>query len=257
MKRSTGVRKLAYRVEAAKLRRFERRLNAGSDVTVFAEVSADEAEQHRTRTRTTVIHVPSFAVPPEGIPTDTPAAGARDGVLFLGSLDVETNQQALAWFLDEVWPGVRRSAPETVLRVVGRRPTDDVRARVAAAPGAELHADVPDIAPFLHASAVCVNPVRTGAGINVKLLDGIAGGCAAVSTTPGAGGLDWRDGEELLVADEPGAFAAAVIRLLADPALRTRLVANGIAYLQDRLDPRRNAVRFAGALGRPVPSPTA
>ena len=43
----------------------------------------------------------------------------------------------------------------------------------------------------------------------------------------GAEGIDVTDGEDALVADEAPAFAAAVLRLLREPALRERLRVNG------------------------------
>ena len=48
-------------------------------------------------------------------------------------------------------------------------------------------------------------------------------GKAVVSTTIGAEGLPVRDGEHLMLAEEPGAFAAAVVRLMRDLDARRAL----------------------------------
>ena len=61
----------------------------------------------------------------------------------------------------------------------------------------------------------------------MRILEALARGMPVVSTTMGVEGIDAAHGEHLLVADEPEAFAQAVVRLLDDPPLRKRLARNG------------------------------
>ena len=56
-----------------------------------------------------------------------------------------------------------------------------------------------------------------------------------VSTTIGCEGLDICDGEHLLVADEPDAFAQAIIALFNDAGLRSRITANGRACVVEKV----------------------
>jgi glycosyltransferase involved in cell wall biosynthesis len=83
---------------------------------------------------------------------------------------------------------------------------------------------VPEIAPHVHAARVYVVPLRDGAGIRGKILEAWALGRAVVTTGIGAAGLHATDGVHLLIADRADGFAAAVVRLLRDDALRRRLV---------------------------------
>jgi hypothetical protein len=76
--------------------------------------------------------------------------------------------------------------------------------------------------------------------MNVKLLQAMLGGAAAVTTTVGAAGLPWADGEDLVMADAPPAFAAAVVRLLTDPAMRDRIAIRGRETVRSALDPVAN-----------------
>jgi glycosyltransferase involved in cell wall biosynthesis len=68
-----------------------------------------------------------------------------------------------------------------------------------------------------------VVPLLAGSGTRVKILEAWAAGRPVVSTSLGAEGLPVRDGEHLLLADNPEDFAAAVSRLLASPQLRERV----------------------------------
>jgi glycosyltransferase involved in cell wall biosynthesis len=73
----------------------------------------------------------------------------------------------------------------------------------------------------------------SGSGTRFKILEAWAGARAVVSTTIGAEGLDGKDGEHLRIADEPEAFANAVVKLLEQGDERMRLGANGRAmYLE-------------------------
>jgi glycosyltransferase involved in cell wall biosynthesis len=75
----------------------------------------------------------------------------------------------------------------------------------------------------VHEAACYVVPLRVGGGTRLKILDAWAMGKAVVSTSVGCEGLDARDGENILVRDDPAEFAAAVRRVLEDDALRARL----------------------------------
>jgi glycosyltransferase involved in cell wall biosynthesis len=80
--------------------------------------------------------------------------------------------------------------------------------------------------PYFAQAHVVIVPILTGAGIRVKIVEAMANGRAIVSTSLGWEGLpDVRPGEHLVVADDPGGFAAAVVRLLRDTRLRPELAA--------------------------------
>ena len=66
-------------------------------------------------------------------------------------------------------------------------------------------------------------PLRLGGGTRLKIVEGMAMGKAIVSTTLGAEGIEAVPGRDLLVEDQPAAFADAVKRLLAEPRLAARI----------------------------------
>jgi glycosyltransferase involved in cell wall biosynthesis len=72
--------------------------------------------------------------------------------------------------------------------------------------------------------------------MRVKILDAWARGLPVVSTTIGAEGLHYRSGEDILIADTPEDFAAAVNAVLADAGLAHRLAAAGRATVEQRYD---------------------
>jgi len=86
---------------------------------------------------------------------------------------------------------------------------------------------VEDVRPYVRRACVFVSPLIGGAGIKNKVLQAWAMGKAVVATPLSIGGLEARDGEELIVADGAQAFADACVALCTDEALRERLGAAG------------------------------
>ncbi len=159
------------------------------------------------------------------IPVDTeyfhPAAAdwprdPRPVVLFTGHLGHPPNVDAVLFFLETVWPHVRRLVPDAVFQAVGCLPDERLRqtARTAADDGFELHADVPDIRPyFWHASAYVV-PMRFGGGVRQKIFETWSMQVPLVCTTMAAEGTHAAHGVNCWQEDEPDAFAARVAGLL-------------------------------------------
>jgi glycosyltransferase involved in cell wall biosynthesis len=90
-------------------------------------------------------------------------------------------------------------------------------------PGITVTGAVDDVRPYVAAAKVYVVPVRVGGGTRLKLLQAMAMGCAIVSTSVGAEGVQVEHGRHLLIADAPQQFAQAVLSLLSDEARRQSL----------------------------------
>jgi glycosyltransferase involved in cell wall biosynthesis len=117
--------------------------------------------------------------------------------------------------------------------IVGRNPAPRVKRLASAA--VEVTGSVDSVLPYLARAAVFVVPLRIGGGTRLKIFEGMAMGKATVSTTIGAEGLDVTNGEDLILADDPQAFAEAVIDLLQDQEKRQRFGA-AAARLAQRYD---------------------
>lgn len=158
--------------------------------------------------------------------TDVERDPAR--MLFMGSLDWRPNQDAAVQLLTDVLPKVRAHVPSATAVLVGRRPPEWLRAKAAATPGAELHADVPDVRPFLARCGFLVVPLRIGGGSRLKILEALAAGTPVVSTRMGAEGLELTPARDLLVAEAQGDLVNAALAAarrpdeLADTAERGR-----------------------------------
>lgn len=170
------------------------------------------------------------AVVPNGVDTGEfhldDAAG--HGVAFVGGTNPFPNLDALHFFAADVLPHLRAAGREVPVTWIGRASPEqrsDYRARY----GIELTGYVADVRPMLRDAACHIVPLRVGGGTRLKILNSWAMGKAIVSTSLGCEGLAAADGDNLLIRDEPADFAAAVRRVLDDPALRRSLGDRGRA----------------------------
>jgi len=156
-----------------------------------------------------------------------------DSLVFPGALTYNANLWALQFFLAKVLPIVKSCCPGVKLYVTGR--TDGVPLRdLPIRDGLVLTGYLDDVRPRVARSSVCVVPMTVGGGTRLKILEAMALGTPVVSTSKGAEGLDVTSGKDILIADEPEAFANAVLRLLDDDAgLRARLSENGRRLVQE------------------------
>ena len=106
---------------------------------------------------------------------------------------------------------------------------------------------------LLAAADVALNPMRSGSGTNLKLVEYLAMGVPIVSTPFGARGLEVVDGQHLVLA-EPDGFAAAVRAVLADPVAADRRAAAGRALAEERYGWRSLGGRLSAVLSDLVPS---
>lgn len=142
-------------------------------------------------------------------------------IVFEGSMFFTPNIDAARYFVEAIFPLIRQSLPDAHFTIVGRNPTDEVKA--LAGPGVTVTGSVPDVRPYLQSAGVFVCPMRSGAGIKNKILQAWSMGKAIVSTSAGVGSLKVTDGQNILIRNTPQAFADAVVNLLRDPARAAQL----------------------------------
>jgi polysaccharide biosynthesis protein PslH len=147
-------------------------------------------------------------------------------MIYSGALSYSANFDAVAYFLAEIFPRIRREYPQAKLYVTGKLDGVPVET-LPQQEGVEFTGYVEDIQAKVAGSKVCVVPLRVGGGTRLKVLEALALGTPIVSTSKGIEGLEVSDGEELLVSDDPQGFAHAVGRLFDDDELYEKLAHYG------------------------------
>lgn len=210
--------RMISRVESAKMARYE-----PQQVSRFHQVIAvseqDKAAMAAMSSQQQITVVPT-GVDLSQFRYDSSVRPAGPLVVFTGSMDWEPNVDGVEFFCREVWPTVLRQVPQARFQIVGRHP--DPRVQKLASVSVEVTGTVPSVVDYLRNAAVIVVPLRIGGGTRIKIYEGMAMGKATVSTTIGAEGLDVHHGKDIVLADAPEPFAAAIVRLLQDESERRK-----------------------------------
>ncbi len=181
------------------------------------------------------------------VPDLEPGAGpGENDLVFTAKMDFRPNIDAVQWFVRQVLPLIRAESPQTRFWVVGKDPHPRL-APLAEDPAVVLTGWVQDVRPYIAAAGVYVIPLRIGGGTRLKVLEAMAMGKAIVSTALGCEGFDLTPGQELLVADPPAKFAAAVLSLLRQPERRRELGQNARHYAGSQYDWRHIVPKLATA----------
>jgi polysaccharide biosynthesis protein PslH len=213
-------RRLYYAANWRKLKREEFGTYGNAD-GVYLCSAADERRllEEIPKARTAVIPNSADVEHYQPRPTD-PLPDGRT-VIFFGLLSYAPNSDGVLHFVHDIWPQIAQAHPQARCKIIGGQPPPSISA--LAGPRIELTGFVPDLRPHLAEAAAVVVPLRFGGGTRLKIVEAMAMGKAIVSTTLGAEGIEAVSGRDILIEDEPSAFADAVNRLLAEPGLATRM----------------------------------
>ncbi len=205
--------------EARVLGEYEAAVARRVDASLFVSAAEAAVFRHRSGLGADKVHAVE-----NGIDTDrfdpSQALDPVDGgegplAVFTGQMDYRPNIDAVRWFAAEILPMVRQQHPDAGFAIVGRAPTDEVRA-LATLPGVIVTGEVPDVRPWLAAADAVVAPLLLARGVQNKLLEAMAMARPVVASAAAAEGIDAAPGKHLLVADDVATMAAAVASLFDD-----------------------------------------
>jgi sugar transferase (PEP-CTERM/EpsH1 system associated) len=168
-----------------------------------------------------------LTVIPTGADTDffrpMPENEIPNSMVFVGSMDWLPNEDAMIYFVNEIFPLILEEMPDAVLYIVGRLPSSRLQSLASRHSQVNLTGRVEDVRPYFAKGSVNIVPIRIGGGTRIKIFEAMSMGKAVVSTTVGAEGLPLNDGEHLLLADDPASFARCTLTLLRNPSMRNNL----------------------------------
>ncbi len=245
------MQRLNHWISWQKTRRYEAALFRKLDQIVM--VSEED--------RRTCEQLPGHHTPVAVVPNGVDCAHHRPGLaetrpntlIYNGALTYSANYDAMQYFLAEIYPLIKRQAPDVTLTITGSTRGVDL-SDLRLDESVHFTGYVDDIRLPVAQSAACVVPLRQGGGTRLKVLEAMALGVPVVATTKGAEGLEVVDGEHLLLADDPQTFAAAVLRALREPGPRADLIHNARTLVETQYDWERIGAQFVkiveGVVGR-------
>jgi len=212
------------------LKRYE--LQAFPKFDAVVAITRHDEEFIRSYNRQTIA-VPFGIDAGDYLPADT--GSLQPASLFhIGSMNWMPNEEGVRWFLDKVWPLVHRRQPALKFYLAGRHmPAWLHQLRK---PGVVVMGEVESAERFMHQHGIMVVPLLSGSGIRIKIIEGMACRKPVISTTTGAEGIEVTDNEDIMLADTPEEFAAAIEALTENPARAAAMAHNARSTIEKKYD---------------------
>ncbi len=242
-----GPKSWLLAAEARQLAALERRLHIRFDASVL--IAPHEAEDWNIPCRRKLHFIGNgVAVPP--LP-DSPRYDS--GVVgFVGDMRYPPNIDGVRWFVEQIWPRIRRNHPAAAFHIVGRHPTRAIR-RLKATPGVHVMGEVADVQACLADFQLVVAPLRIARGVQNKVLEAMAAAKPVVAAPAAATGIDAAPGEHFYLAENEPMFALQVGRLLDSPTVCAHLGRAGRTLVENHYRWEEHMARLETLL---APAPT-
>jgi glycosyltransferase involved in cell wall biosynthesis len=135
-------------------------------------------------------------------------------LFHIGSMDFQPAVEGLEWFLDNVWNDLRALNSGIKLHLAGRNMPDEFYARED--DHLIIHDELEDGKEFIGSKSIMIVPLRSGSGMRVKIIEGMAMRKCIISTSLGAEGINYQHGKNILIADTPDEFYKNILRCSTD-----------------------------------------
>ncbi len=207
-------------------------LNAADSVWVVSDTERSQLRHDSLEPGKRVFVIGNVHVPKK----ETPDLEARDGIVYLGGYRFAPNVDAVDYFMEQIFPLVRAERKDIRFTIAGSHPPASFE-KYAALEGVTVTGFVDDMQAVLEAHRASIAPLRYGAGVKGKIGEYLSTGTPCVTTSVGAEGMGLVAGKEVLVADTPEDFAAAILQVYDNKSLWQDLSLNGKKYVERVLSP--------------------
>ena len=223
--------KLLYQIEYRRVRRYEPAITKSFDsCLLISKYDKQSLDGHE--------NINNVFYSPHGVDveyyTQSETVEKENVILFCGVLETPTNMDAILYFYRDIYPLVKKQIPNVRLYLAGKNPPGVIRKIAEKDPSVVVTGFLQDIRPYYCRAKVGIDPLRIGAGLQNKLLIGMSMGQPMVCTSIANEGIAAEPDTQVLIADEPADFAAAVVKLLTDEEMAATLARNARKFVTEK-----------------------
>jgi len=223
------------------LRRFEISiLNKMDGIVAITPVDARNLD--RLSHSTNIISIP-FGINLETLP-ENPVQPAEPSLFHIGTMNWYPNEESIRWLITEVWPKVSQRLPEIELHLAGRYMPEWLKK--LSVPRIIVDGEVPDVWEYMQRFSIMVVPLFSGSGIRIKIVEAMAAGKAIITTAIGAEGINYENGQHLIIAKDARSFTEAVVKVCNDKQLRDSLGKNARLLIAKEHDNKKLMQKLTG-----------
>ena len=133
-------------------------------------------------------------------------------ILFLGAMNRFENQDAILWFVKNIFTNIQTKYSNVKLYIVGGNPPDKIKN--LACSNIEVTGFVDSLQIYFEKAHIAIVPLRYGAGIKIKTLETLAAKIPTIATTIGAEGIPQN--KNLIIIDNEELFGTQINTIFED-----------------------------------------
>jgi glycosyltransferase involved in cell wall biosynthesis len=208
------IRRLYLRNLSRRIKRLEEQLINQYDL--FIPITGRDGRKYNQMGNTRPMKVVPTGIDPEAYQLVNTSSDPNH-LFHIGALDWAPNQEGIRWFLLDIWPEVLKRNHELTFHVAGRNAPGWLVSEILSAPNTVYHGEVNDAHDFIREHGLMIVALRSGSGMRIKMLEGMALAKCILSTSIGCEGIDAEDGRHLVLADQESDFIGSVVGLTSQP----------------------------------------
>mgnify|MGYP000587525257 FL=1 len=166
----------------------------------------------------------------------------RSSICFIGGSGHNPNLNGVTWFLDNVWSLILKENPNFTFKIIGKW-DEKIKTEYQKKYRNLFFCGFVDNLAMVISECIMVIPILIGSGIRMKILESVNFYSPFVTTTVGVEGLDFINGKECIIADEPQAFATGVLKIATDKVLQHNLTKAAHEKLMEMYSPEASVQR--------------
>ena len=190
----------AAKIESLRLEIFEENYYKKYNIKLFTFVSTEDKsffENKYNKTNTYLLPIGTEVFPYEKRNTNNHSFN----ICYFGKMSYPANDEAVTWFVDNVFIKLKKIIHCAKFYIVGKDPTQNVKELPQRGDDIIVTGTVDDINQYYNISDLVVIPLFHGGGVQVKLLEALGHGKLVITTNKGIEGTFFEDGKDLLVAN--------------------------------------------------------
>lgn len=171
--------------------------------------------------------------------------GDKNDIVFYGAMGRPENHMSAIWFIEHVMPLIQHL--DVRFTIIGGGAQESLR--VHESDKIKVLGYVEELEPYFSSSLCLAAPLVLGAGIKVKVLEGMSAGLPVVTNEIGIEGIDAVDGQDYIYAEKPEEYATAIEKLLVDKEYRMSMSASAKDFLAKEFNLETNMKMFIDLIG--------
>lgn len=208
-KSNNFIKKIIFNLEAIRLFRLESKIYNGDLIDLFTFISLNDMEffDNRFKNKNSIL-IPFGYNCVKKIKTNN----TTKNIVFTGKMDYQPNKEAVMWFVDKIWPIIKKEVDNVKFYIVGKNPPSEICE--LANKDLVVTGMVNSVEEYIDIADVIVIPLLSGGGVKIKLIEALGRENIVISTNKGIEGTIFKNKKHLLVEDDSVKFATKCIQVL-------------------------------------------